>query len=73
MVRNFLSGLTEIYPHGTPYDTRDGVRMGLEVCADLWHMNNISGPLLSFKGAGDSGRAMSRQARRRRWPPRSRR
>jgi len=49
MVRNYVSGLTEIYPHGTPYNTGDGVRMGLEVGAELWHMNNISGPLLSFK------------------------
>ena len=49
MVRNYVSGLPEIYPHGTPYNTGDGVRMGLEVGAELWHMNNISGPLMSFK------------------------
>jgi succinate dehydrogenase/fumarate reductase flavoprotein subunit len=49
MIRNFVEGLPEIYPHGTPYNTGDGVRMGLEVGAELWHMNNISGPLLSFK------------------------
>jgi succinate dehydrogenase/fumarate reductase flavoprotein subunit len=49
MVRNYVSGLTEVYPNGTPYNTGDGVRMGLEVGADLWHMNNISGPLMSFK------------------------
>jgi len=49
MVRNYVSGLTEIYPHGTPYNTGDGIRMGLEVGAELWHMNNISGPLVSFK------------------------
>ena len=49
MVRNYVSGLGEAYPHGTPYNTGDGVRMGIEVGADLWHMNNVSGPLLSFK------------------------
>jgi len=49
MVRNYVSGLSEIYPHGTPYNTGDGIRMGLEVGAELWHMNNISGPLMSFK------------------------
>jgi succinate dehydrogenase/fumarate reductase flavoprotein subunit len=49
MVRNYVADLAEIYPHGTPYNTGDGVRMGLEVGAELWHMNNISGPLLSFK------------------------
>ncbi|MEI9996926.1 MAG: FAD-dependent oxidoreductase [Rhizomicrobium sp.] len=49
MVRTYVDGLPNIYPHGTPYNTGDGIRMGIEVGADLWHMNNISGPLLSFK------------------------
>jgi succinate dehydrogenase/fumarate reductase flavoprotein subunit len=37
------------YPKGTPYATGDGVTMGLEVGADLWHMNNIAGPDFNFK------------------------
>lgn len=49
MVRNYVDGLPRIFPNGTPYNTGDGVRMGLAVGAQLWHMNNISGPLLSFK------------------------
>ena len=49
MVRSYVGGLSEIYPNGTPYNTGDGIRMGIEVGADLWHMNNISGPLMSFK------------------------
>ena len=49
MVRNYIDGLPRIFPNGTPYNTGDGIRMGLEVGAELWHMNNISGPLLSFK------------------------
>jgi len=49
MVRNYVDGLPRIFPNGTPYNTGDGIRMGLEVGAELWHMNNISGPLLSFK------------------------
>jgi len=49
MVRTYVDGLSAIYPNGTPYNTGDGIRMGIEVGADLWHMNNISGPLMSFK------------------------
>ena len=49
MARNYLDGLPHIFPLGTPYNTGDGVRMGLEVGAELWHMANVSGPLLSFK------------------------
>ena len=49
MVRNYVDGVPRIFPNGTPYNTGDGIRMGLEVGAELWHMNNISGPLLSFK------------------------
>jgi succinate dehydrogenase/fumarate reductase flavoprotein subunit len=49
MVRNYVNGLPNIFPVGTPYNTGDGIRMGIEAGADLWHMNNISGPILSFK------------------------
>jgi hypothetical protein len=49
MVRTYVDGLPHIYPNGTPYNTGDGIRMGIEVGAELWHMNNISGPLMSFK------------------------
>ncbi len=49
MIRDYLYGLPECYPLGTPYNTGDGIRMGLEIGADLWHMGNVSGPLTAFK------------------------
>jgi len=49
MIRNYLTGLSHCYPVGTPYNTGDGVRMGIEVGADLWHMSNVSGPEFFFK------------------------
>jgi succinate dehydrogenase/fumarate reductase flavoprotein subunit len=52
MIRNYVNGLPRVFPVGTPYNTGDGVRRGLEIGADLWHMNNVSGPILSFKASG---------------------
>lgn len=49
MIHTYLTGLPEIYPAGTPYNAGDGIRMGQEVGAQLWHMNNIAGPELFFK------------------------
>jgi succinate dehydrogenase/fumarate reductase flavoprotein subunit len=49
MIRTYLTGLPHIYPVGTPYNTGDGIRMGIEVGAELWHMNNIAGPEFFFK------------------------
>lgn len=49
MVHSYLAGLPRIYPSGTPYNTGDGVRMGIEVGAELWHMSNLAGPVLMFK------------------------
>lgn len=49
MIRNYLTNLPLCYPKGTPYNTGDGIRMALDVGADLWHMNNIAGPQYSFK------------------------
>lgn len=49
MIRSYLQGLPNIYPSGTPYNTGDGVRMGIEVGAELWHMSNIAGPEFFFK------------------------
>ncbi len=49
MIRNYLCGLSRCYPVGTPYNTGDGIRMGIEVGADLWHMSNVSGPEFFFK------------------------
>ncbi|MXN17969.1 FAD-dependent oxidoreductase [Pseudooceanicola sp. GBMRC 2024] len=49
MIRDYLYGLPDCFPLGTPYNTGDGIRMGTEIGADLWHMNNVSGPLISFK------------------------
>ena len=52
MIHTYLTGLPHIYPSGTPYNTGDGVRMALEVGANLWHMSNISGPVFFFKAPG---------------------
>jgi succinate dehydrogenase/fumarate reductase flavoprotein subunit len=49
MVRSFIQGLARIYPEGTPHNTGDGIRMAMEVGAELWHMNNIAAPELNFK------------------------
>ncbi len=49
MIHTYLTGLPVIYPVGTPYNTGDGIRMGLEVDAELWHMSNIAGPEFFFK------------------------
>ena len=38
-----------MYPIGTVYNTGDGIRMGIEVGADLWHMNALSGPWITIK------------------------
>jgi succinate dehydrogenase/fumarate reductase flavoprotein subunit len=39
------------YPLGSTYNTGDGIRMGIDVGADLWHMNAISGPWITPKYA----------------------
>jgi succinate dehydrogenase/fumarate reductase flavoprotein subunit len=49
MIRTYLEGLPNIYPVGTPYNTGDGIKMGVNAGADLWHMNNIAGPEFFFK------------------------
>jgi succinate dehydrogenase/fumarate reductase flavoprotein subunit len=49
MIRTYLEGLPNIYPAGTPYNTGDGVTMGIDAGADLWHMTNIAGPEFFFK------------------------
>ncbi len=49
LVRNYLHDLPYCNTMGTPYNTGDGIVMALEVGADLWHMNNISGPYFYFK------------------------
>jgi succinate dehydrogenase/fumarate reductase flavoprotein subunit len=49
MIHTYLAGLPHIYPVGTPYNTGDGIRMGIEAGADLWHMSNIAGPEFFFK------------------------
>ena len=37
------------YPHGSIYNTGDGINMGIEVGAQLWHMDALSGPWISPK------------------------
>ncbi len=49
MIRNFLPGVSYCYTSGSPYNEGDGVRMAMEVGADLWHMNNFAGPSMALK------------------------
>lgn len=49
MIRNYLPGLPYCYTTGSPWNEGDGVRMGLMVGADLWHMNNYAGPSMGLK------------------------
>lgn len=49
MIRNFLPGVKYCYTSGTPYNEGDGIRMAMQVGADLWHMNNYAGPSMAFK------------------------
>lgn len=39
---------TDLHPIGALYNTGDGVRMAMEVGANLWHMGAISGPFISY-------------------------
>lgn len=48
MVQNYLQ-YNVMYPHGTIYNTGDGVIMAQEVGAQLWHMRTLSGGFLSYK------------------------
>lgn len=49
MARDFLSNIPYCHPLGTPYNTGDGIKMALEVGADLWHMANMAGPRCGMK------------------------
>lgn len=48
MVENYTQR-ERMYPLGTTYNTGNGVKMALEVGADLWHMNALSGPWITIK------------------------
>ena len=48
MLRDFCQ-LANGGPHGTPYNTGDGIPMVQQVGAALWHMDNISGSGLGFQ------------------------
>jgi succinate dehydrogenase/fumarate reductase flavoprotein subunit len=52
MVRQYLTDLPYCYPLGTPFNTGDGIKMAISAGADLWHMNNISGPWYGIKLPG---------------------
>jgi succinate dehydrogenase/fumarate reductase flavoprotein subunit len=51
MIRDYLL-LPCAYPFGSPYNTGDGIKMAQAVGADLWHMANVCGPVLSYKAPG---------------------
>ncbi|MFC1535015.1 FAD-binding protein [Thermodesulfobacteriota bacterium] len=52
MIRDYLTNLPYCYPKGTPHNTGDGIKMAMDVGADLWHMHNIAGPQYSFRLPG---------------------
>ena len=47
MVQNYVQ-MPEAYSKGARYNTGDGVKMAIEVGADLWHMSTLSGPDINF-------------------------
>lgn len=49
MIRDYLPGMAYCYTSGSPYNEGDGIRMAMEVGADLWHMNNFAGPSMALK------------------------
>ena len=46
MIQNYHQ-LPYAYSKGALYNTGDGIRMAMEIGADLWHMSNIAGPDLN--------------------------
>lgn len=54
MIQDFLQ-LPYGYTKGALYNTGDGIKMAMEVGADLWHMGNIAGPDLN--AIDENGRA----------------
>lgn len=48
MVENYTQR-ERMYPLGSTYNTGDGIHMAVEVGADLWHMNALSGPWITIK------------------------
>lgn len=54
MIQDFLQ-LPYGYSKGALYNTGDGIKMAMEVGADLWHMGNIAGPDLN--AIDENGRA----------------
>lgn len=54
MIQDFLQ-MPYGYTKGALYNTGDGIKMAMEVGADLWHMNNTAGPDLN--AIDENGRA----------------
>lgn len=47
MIQNYLQQ-PYMVPFGATHNTGDGIKMALEVDANLWHMSNMAGPLWTF-------------------------
>lgn len=47
MIENYVQ-MPEAYSKGARYNTGDGVKMAIDVGADLWHMSTLSGPDINF-------------------------
>lgn len=47
MLQNYTQ-LSDAYSKGARYNTGDGIKMAIEVGANLWHMSALSGPDVNF-------------------------
>jgi succinate dehydrogenase/fumarate reductase flavoprotein subunit len=47
MLENYAQ-LGDAYGMGARFNTGDGIKMAMDVGADLWHMSTLSGPYLNF-------------------------
>jgi succinate dehydrogenase/fumarate reductase flavoprotein subunit len=55
MLENYAQ-LSNAYSKGAKYNTGDGVKMAIDVGADLWHMSTLAGPDVNFVNP-ETGRA----------------
>jgi succinate dehydrogenase/fumarate reductase flavoprotein subunit/uncharacterized protein with FMN-binding domain len=47
MLENYAQ-LADAYAMGARFNTGDGIKMAMDIGADLWHMSSLSGPYLDF-------------------------
>lgn len=60
ILREYVNHIPRAATMGTPYNTGDGIRMAVEIGADLWHMDNVAGPAYLFKASNQPVSTMIR-------------